>query len=78
MFGVPDGNPSSGTNSVSMYYALEAQHSVVKMIERLTFSSNIIDLLMVRAVFHDGPCEMARQVSSRVWIQVAFSKSHTG
>ena len=49
ILGVIDGNATSGANYVSIYCALEAQHSIVRMIKRLTFSSSIMDLLMIRA-----------------------------
>jgi hypothetical protein len=47
--GVTDGNATSGANYMSMYCALEAQHSIVGMIKGLTFSSSIMDPLMIRA-----------------------------
>jgi hypothetical protein len=63
-FGPPDGNPGPGTNSLSMYCELEAQHSVVRMIERLTFSGSIMGPLMIRAVMLQDPREKARQVAT--------------
>jgi len=49
LLGVTDRKASSGTNYFSMYCALGAQHSIVRMIKRLTFSSGVMDLLIIRA-----------------------------
>ena len=49
ILGVTDGNATSDANCASMYCAPEAQHSIVGMIKRLTFSSRMMDLLMIRA-----------------------------
>jgi hypothetical protein len=66
VFGVPDGNPGPGTNSLSMYCELEAQHSVFRMVERLTSSGSIMDPSIVRAVMLQDPREKARQVATLI------------
>jgi hypothetical protein len=66
MLGVSDGNATSGANYLSVYCALEAQHSIIRMIKRLTFSSSIMDLLIIRAVLPQEPRKMARQVATGV------------
>jgi len=49
-----------------MYCELEAQHSVVRMIERLTFSGSIMGLLIIRAGMLQAPREKARQVATLI------------
>ena len=55
LLGVTDGNTTSGANYLSMYCALGAQHSIVRIIRRLTSSSSIMDPLMIRAVLLQEP-----------------------
>jgi hypothetical protein len=68
MPGVFSGIATSGANYVSTYCALGAQHSIVRMIKRLTFSSSTMDPLMSRALLLqvEDPCKMARQVATRI------------
>jgi hypothetical protein len=66
MLGVSDGNATSGANYLPMYCALEAQHSIVRMIKRLTFSSSGMDLLIIRAVLLQEPRKMSRQVAAGI------------
>jgi hypothetical protein len=63
MLGVSDRKAFSGANYLSMYCALEAQHSIVRMIKWLTFSSSVMDLLIIRALLLNEPRKMARQVA---------------
>ena len=55
MLGVTDGKALSGTNFLSMNCAPEAQHSIVRVIKRLTFSSSIMNFLVIRALLHQEP-----------------------
>jgi hypothetical protein len=66
LLGVTDGNASSGANYLSMYCAPEAQHSIVRMIKRLTFGNSMVDLLMIRVLFpqEQEPRKMAHQVAT--------------
>ena len=53
--GMTDGNATSDANWPSMYCALEAQHSIVRMIKGPTFSSSMMDLLMIRTLLLQVP-----------------------
>ena len=63
MHGATHGEATSVPNYVSMYCVLEAQHSIVRMIKRLTFGSSMMDLLVIRALSRHEPRKMARQVA---------------
>ena len=55
MLGVTDGKAMSGANYLSTHCAPEAQHSIVRVIRRLTFSSSTMDFLVIRALLHQEP-----------------------
>jgi hypothetical protein len=55
ILGATDGNATSDANYASMYCALEAQHSIVRMIKGLTFSSSMMDALMSRTLLLQVP-----------------------
>jgi hypothetical protein len=55
ILGVTDGNATSDANCASMYCAPEAQHSIVRILKRLTFSSSMMDLLMIRTLMLQVP-----------------------
>ena len=72
MLGDTHGKATSVPNCVSMYCAVEAQHSIVRMIKRLTFGSSVMDLLVIRALLGHEPRKIACQVATA--ISVALKK----
>jgi hypothetical protein len=66
MLGATNEEATSGPNYASMYCALEAQHSIVKMIKRLTFGSSMMDTFEIKALSRHEPRKMARQVATGI------------
>ena len=66
MLGATHGEATSGPNYVSMYCALEAQHSIVRMIKRLTSGISMMDLFVIKALLRYEPGKMARQVATGI------------
>jgi hypothetical protein len=79
MLGNAAGKATSGADYASMYCAPEAKHSIARMIKRLTFSSSVMDLLVIRAILLHEPRKMARQVATgipvalKIVIEVSYS-----
>ena len=55
LLGETDGNATSNANWASMYCVLEAQHSIIRVIKRLTFSSSMMNPLMIRTLMLQVP-----------------------
>ena len=68
MLGATHGDATSVPNYASMYCVLEAQHSIVRMIKRLTFGGSMMDILVIRALSRHEPRKMARQVATGIFV----------